>query len=136
MNAKTFKAMGSRGLLLDLSSFSNALVHVRPAGEVELVFHAFDAVGEAEVEDLRAMGAEIVNVLEHPGLVQVWLIKKQRDVHGEKQFLSTHCQLALTPLQDGEIGLLMWCLYFQPRCPLLDGNDCVAVQPLMLQQTL
>lgn len=65
-------AVSARGAR-DLSVHSDALVRVRPSGELELVFHAYNAVGEEEIADLRSLGAEIVIVLEDPGLIQAWV---------------------------------------------------------------
>jgi hypothetical protein len=57
----------------DRSALSNELLHVRPSGQIELVFHARGSVGEAELGDLKALGAEIVATLPSPGMVQAWI---------------------------------------------------------------
>ncbi len=57
----------------DLSELSDALVRVRPSGELELVFHAVGTVGESETGALRALGAEIVITLASPGMIQAWM---------------------------------------------------------------
>jgi hypothetical protein len=63
---------------VDLSVLSNPLVRVNPAGKVELVFHAAGAVGEPEVRELEALGADIVITLKSPaGMIQAWVPYQQ-----------------------------------------------------------
>jgi hypothetical protein len=59
--------------LRDLSGLSNELLHVRPSGEIELVFHARGPIGDAELRDLESFGAEIVATLPEVGMIQVWI---------------------------------------------------------------
>jgi hypothetical protein len=63
---------------VDLSALSNPLVRVNQAGKIELVFHAAGPVGDAEVRDLEALGADIVITLTSPaGMIQAWVPYQQ-----------------------------------------------------------
>ena len=59
---------------VDLTILSTGLVRVNAAGKVELVFHAAGTVGDAEVRDLEALGADVVITLRSPaGMIQAWV---------------------------------------------------------------
>jgi Subtilase family/HYR domain len=73
IDAARAAAPATAGVRLDLSALSNDILHVRRSGEVELVFHARGTVGAAEIGDLKAIGAKIVDTLRSPGMVQVWI---------------------------------------------------------------
>jgi hypothetical protein len=63
---------------VDLSALSNPLVRVNAAGKIELVFHAAGAIGTTEVQDLQALGADIVITLTSPaGMIQAWVPYQQ-----------------------------------------------------------
>ena len=67
----------------DLSELSNSLLHVSPAGQIELLFHSKTPTGDAEAQDLSDLGATVVGGLEFPpeldldlpqiGMIQAWV---------------------------------------------------------------
>jgi len=71
---KTLHEMSARQDTTDPSTLSTRIVHVNPGGEVELLFHARQPVGEAEIAQLRGLGATIVGVLNFPApMIQAWV---------------------------------------------------------------
>ena len=83
---------------IDLSGLSNPLVHVSPAGKIELVFHAAGSVGDAEVRDLQTLGADIVVRLKSPaGMIQAWVPYQRVPAAAALQWV-----VAVTPPAYGE----------------------------------
>jgi subtilase family protein/HYR domain-containing protein len=83
---------------VDLSVLSSPLVRVSPTGKIELVFHAAGPIGDAEVRDLEALGADIVTRLTSPaGLIQAWVPYQQVEVAAALPWV-----VAVTPPAYGE----------------------------------
>jgi NAD(P)-dependent dehydrogenase (short-subunit alcohol dehydrogenase family) len=77
---------------------SNPLVRVNADGKIELVFHAAGAIGAAEVQDLVALGADIVITLTSPaGLIQAWVPYQQVEAAAALPWV-----VAVTPPAYGE----------------------------------
>ena len=85
-------------IAVDLSALSNPLVRVNADGKIELVFHAAGAIGAAEVQDLLALGADIVITLTSPaGLIQAWVPYQQVEAAAALPWV-----VAVTPPAYGE----------------------------------
>ena len=85
-------------IAVDLSALSNPLVRVNADGKIELVFHAAGAIGAAEVQDLVALGADIVITLTSPaGLIQAWVPYQQVEAAAALPWV-----VAVTPPAYGE----------------------------------
>ena len=85
-------------IAVDPSALSNPLVRVNADGKIELVFHAAGAIGAAEVQDLVALGADIVITLTSPaGLIQAWVPYQQVEAAAALPWV-----VAVTPPAYGE----------------------------------
>lgn len=83
---------------VDLSVLSSPLVRVSPTGKIELVFHAAGPIGDAEMRDLVALGADIVARLTSPaGLIQAWVPYQQVEIAASLPWV-----VAVTPPAYGE----------------------------------
>jgi hypothetical protein len=82
-----------------VSGLSTRLLHVSPSGKIELVFHAAAGIGQAEVKDLEALGADIVATLAFPtGMIQAWVPHDQVETAANLPWV-----VVVTPPEYGEV---------------------------------